>query len=417
MLTMPSLVRNVVLGVVVCLTWLPSLSVEQELQLDYRLNEHLVFIPAGESGAALMETTVFQPNGPGPFPLLIINHGKDAVAPRQQQRERFIVMATAFVKRGYAVMVPMRQGFSNSTGRYREFGCNMTANGYAQANDVRDVVHFARQQNWIDGERIVIAGQSYGGMATVALGAQHLPGVRGLINFAGGLRDDTNNCDWRAALVRAFGTYGTANKTASLWLYGANDSLFEPKLVAHMHDAFVRSGGHARLVEYGAFKRDAHGMLASRDGEKVWWRETEAFLKQIDMPTEERYAVVAQPTLPESDFAQLDDVDAVPFMGELGRSGYREYLAKLTPRAFAVSANGAWCWAEEGEDPDARALATCEKKGKLPCRLYSIDTKVVWHADPAAVQRSAAIDSGAASAVNGAASGVSAVGRTAVAAN
>lgn len=416
MVKMSSLVRHVALGCVACLAWLPSLSVEQELQLDYRLNEHLLFIPAGESGTALMETTVFQPNGPGPFPLLIINHGKDAVAPRQQPRDRFIVMATAFVKRGYAVMVPMRQGFSNSTGRYREFGCNMTANGYAQANDVRDVVHFARQQDWIDGEHIVIAGQSYGGMATVALGAQQLPGVRGLINFAGGLRDDANGCDWRTELVRAFGTYGTANKTASLWLYGANDSLFEPQLVARMHDAYVGAGGQARLVEYGAFKRDAHGMLASRDGEKIWWRETEAFLKQIGMPTEERYAVVAQPTLPNSDFAKLDDVDAVPYMGELGRTGYREYLARLTPRAFAVSANGAWCWAEEGEDPDARALATCEKKGKQPCRLYSIDEKVVWRADPAAAPRSAAIDSGTGNGVSGTGNGVSAaVGGTAAA--
>lgn len=405
MVTMLLLMRHAVLGIVVCLTWLPSLSVEQELQLDYRLNEHLLFIPAGETGTARMETTVFQPNGPGPFPLLIINHGKDAVAPRQQVRERFIVMATAFVKRGYAVMVPMRQGFSNSTGRYRDFGCNMTANGYAQASDVRDVVHFARQQDWIDGERIVIAGQSYGGMATVALGAQHLPGVRGLINFAGGLRDDTNHCDWRTALVRAFGTYGAANNSASLWLYGANDALFEPQLVAQMHGAFVRSGGHARLVEYGAFKRDAHGMLASRDGEKIWWRETEPFLKQIGMPTEVRYAVAAQPTLPDSNFAKLDDVDAVPYMGEPGRSGYREYLARLTPRAFAVSANGAWCWAEEGEDPNARALATCEKKGQQPCRLYSIDEKVVWRADPAAVQHGAVSAS-----IGGAANGVGGAG-------
>ena len=414
MVNLLSSVRNIALACVVCLTWLPSLSVEQELQLDYRLNERLVFIPAGESGKAMMETTVFQPNGPGPFPLLIINHGKDAGAPRQQPRERFIFMATAFVKRGYAVMVPMRQGFGHSTGRYRDFGCNMTANGYAQANDVRDVVHFARQQDWIDGERIVVAGQSYGGMATLALGAQALPGVRGLINFAGGLRDEANGCDWRAQLVRAFGAYGTANPVASLWLYGANDSLFGPDLVARMHDAFVRAGGQARLVEYGAFKRDAHGMLASRDGEKIWWRETEAFLRQIGMPTEERYAVVAQPTLPNSDFAKLDDVAAVPYMGELGRRAYREYLAKMTPRAFAVSANGAWCWAEEGEDPDGRALATCEKKSKQPCSLYSIDEKVVWRADPAAVQRTAAansvnsvngVDSGAANRANSAVGG------------
>jgi dienelactone hydrolase len=408
MVRVSSSVRNFTLGFIACLTLLPSLSVEQELQLDYRLNEHIVLIPAGNTGHAMMETTVFQPNGSGPFPLLIINHGKDAGAPSQQPRDRFIFMATAFVKRGYAVMVPMRQGFSNSTGHYRDFGCNMTANGYSQANDVRDAVNYAREQDWIDGDHIVVAGQSYGGMATIALGTEQLPGVRGLINFAGGLRDDANRCDWRAELVRAFGSYGANNKIASLWMYGANDSLFGPELVSRMHDAFVRSGGHARLVEYGAFKRDAHGMIASRDGEKIWWGEAERFLKQIGMPTEERYAITAQPTLPKSDFAKLDDVDAVPYMSERGRSAYREYLAKMTPRAFAVSPTGAWCWAEEGEAPDSRALATCEKKSGQPCRLYSVDEQVVWRADPAAVQRGAMVASRAAPEAGGAVGGTAA---------
>jgi dienelactone hydrolase len=402
-------VRNITLGFIVCLTLLPSLAVEQEIQLDYRLNEHIVLIPAGKNGKAMMETTVFQPNGPGPFPLLILNHGKDAGAPSHQSRDRFIFMATAFVKRGYAVMVPMRQGFANSTGRYRDFGCNMTANGYSQADDVLAAVNFARQQDWIDSDHIVVAGQSYGGLATMALGTKDLPGVRGLINFAGGLRDDANGCDWRSELVRAFGNYGASNKIASLWMYGANDSLFGPDLVSRMHDAFVRSGGAARLVEYAAFKRDAHGMIASRDGEKIWWRETESFLKQIGMPTEERYKITAQPTLPKSDFAKLEDADAVPYVGEHGRSAYREYLSKMTPRAFAVSPNGAWCWAEEGEDPDSRALATCEKKGGQPCRLYSVDENVVWRNDPEAVQRAATIASETAPRVDGAVGGTAAV--------
>ena len=42
------------------------------------------------------------------------------------------------------------------------------------------------------------------------------------------------------------------------------------------------------------------------------------------------------------------------------------------------SGSGAWCWAEEGEDPDTRALATCAKKSDQPCQLYSVDDYVVW---------------------------------------
>ena len=361
-----------------CWTLTPSLAVEQEMPVNFRMNEQIILIPAGPDKRASLQTTVFRPNGPGPFPLLVINHGKEAGDPRRQRRDRFVFMATAFVKRGYAVMVPMRQGFADSTGTYADFGCNMTANGQAQAADVLDAVSFARDQTWIDPERIIIAGQSYGGLATIALGTQYVPGVRGLINFAGGLRNDGKHCDWRAELVRAFGTYGDSNKIPSLWLYGINDSLFAPALVSRMHTAFVSSGGQARLHEFAAFKRDSHGILASRDGEKIWWHEAERFLKQVGMPTEEVVAVGPPPALPQTDFAKLDDIAAVPYLSEQGRVAYRAYLDKLMPRAFAVSPSGAWCWAEEGEDPDTRALATCAEKSSQPCQLYSVDDYVVW---------------------------------------
>jgi dienelactone hydrolase len=368
------------------------LAVEQELPTDFRLNEQVLMIPAGPARSASLQTTVFRPNGPGPFPLLVINHGKEAGAPQSQARDRFIFMATAFVKRGYAVMVPMRQGFASSTGTYSYHGCDMTANGYAQAADVLDVIAFARELDWIDDEHIVIAGQSYGGMATVALGTRHVPGLRALINFAGGLRDDSPQCDWRSALVRAFGEYGQHNKVPSLWLYGLNDSLFGPDLVLRMHDAFVRAGGKARLYAFGEFKRDAHGLLASRDGERVWGPETRRFLQEAGMPTEEIYQVARPPALPKSNFARIDDIDAVPYLSANGRAAYREYLGKMSPRAFAVSPSGAWCWAEEGEAPDSRALATCALKSKQPCQLYSVDDDVVW---PAKVAAGSMADAGA----------------------
>jgi dienelactone hydrolase len=327
----------------------------------------------------MLETTVFQPNGPGPFPLLIINHGKDPGRPSMQPRDRFYHMAHAFVARGYAVMVPMRQGFASSTGEYHDHGCDMTANGYSQAEDILDTLAYARQQPWVDNEHIVVAGQSYGGLATIALGTRELPGVRGLLNFAGGLRDDTDRCAWRSALVSAFTEYGANNKIPSLWMYGENDSLFGPDLANRIHQAFEQAGGKARLVEYAAFKRDSHGMVASRDGEKVWLSDTEKFLKQVGMPTRVLYDVPEPPTPPVTNFAKIDDVEAVPHLSENGRKAYREYLTKMTPRAFALSPSGAWCWAEEGEDPDARALATCSAKSSQPCKLYSIDESIVWN--------------------------------------
>jgi hypothetical protein len=98
------------------------------------------------------------------------------------------------------------------------------------------------------------------------------------------------------------------------------------------------------------------------------------------MPADEVYAV-AEPAAPaRTDFAPLDDVAAVPYLPDSGRDAYRAFLDKMTPRAFALSASGAWGWAEEGEEPDERAVAACQVKSSQPCRLYTVDDYVVWPA-------------------------------------
>ena len=47
-------------------------------------------------------------------------------------------------------------------------------------------------------------------------------------------------------------------------------------------------------------------------------------------------------------------------------------------RAFALSPGGAWGWAAEGDDPTLRALSSCQKQSREPCRLYAVDDDVVW---------------------------------------
>ncbi len=357
---------------------LPSQAQRVPLPLDARLNEQIIMVPAGDGMHEALETTVFRPGGPGPFPLLLMNHGKQAGPARQQQRERFIYMATEFVRRGYAVMLPMRTGFAQSTGTYRDFGCDMLANARGQARDVLDALAYARRQSWVDLERIVVAGQSYGGMAALALATRTLPGVRGVFNFAGGLRVDMPGCDWPSALAKAFATFGAYSRIPSLWLYGANDSYFAPALVQRLFHSFAGSGGRGELFAYGPFKRDAHLTLGSRDGVAVWLPPAERFLQKIGMPVRQVYAVADAPSPPDTHFALQGDIAAVPYLAEQGRAAYRTFLGKTTPRAFAVSASGAWGWAEEGESPDFRALASCQRRSSTPCQLYSVDESVVW---------------------------------------
>lgn len=347
--------------------------------LSPSLNEEIVMVPAVSGDEQVMlQTTIFKPPGNGPFPVVVMNHGKALGNPSNQRRDRFMAFSREFVKRGYVVVIPMRKGFAGSTGRYVERPCDMTGNAQAQADDLRGALDYIVSQPWADPSRIVVAGQSYGGLTAMAFATQNFPGVRGVINFAGGLRIYGGSCQWQSSLIDAFSSFGGKAAVPTLWFYGANDSHFDPEIASRLHQAYVSAGGQAKLIAYGAFKNDAHGMSGSRDGVKIWWPETEAFLKDIGLPVDESIDIAGDIRPPKSNYAELDDVDAVPFLGAKGREQYRTFLTKSMPRAFAVSSTGSWSWAEDGDDPAAQVLTSCQKKSGEPCQLYAVDDVVVW---------------------------------------
>lgn len=103
---------------------------------------------------------------------------------------------------------------------------------------------------------------------------------------------------------------------------------------------------------------------------------------------EQPVATAAPPQPPRiaTGFAAIDDVDAIPFLGDRGRAEYRKWLALPTPKAFAIAPNG-YYWLTQGVrpkdaslpiDPVERALAGCERSAGMPCKLYAINGSVVW---------------------------------------
>ena len=145
----------------------------QPVELNASLNETVVQIPKPGLFTVELETTIYKPDGAGPFPVALINHGKAFGDPRFQSRYRPGLAARYFLQRGYAVVVPMRQGFSKSGGSYIGGGCNVQSNGQVQASDVKAVLDHVTQQTWADKERMVVLGQSHGGWTTLAFGAQN----------------------------------------------------------------------------------------------------------------------------------------------------------------------------------------------------------------------------------------------------
>lgn len=255
--------------------------------LDAKLNEQIVMLPVGDGGPKL-ETTIFKPDGAGPFPLVVINHGKAFGNPYFQPRARYLVAAREFVRLGYLVAAPMRQGFSKSGGGYVDPRCNFTSNGRLQAEDIKGALDTLVKREDVDPARILLIGQSHGGLAVMAFGGTYnYPGVKGIINFAGGLKWSDSSCQWESSLVRAFGTYGETSKVPTLWFYGDNDSYWGPAddLPTRMHAAYSKAGGTAKLVAFGKFDGgDAHGMFGAGAGLKIWRDPAQEFLRGIGMP-------------------------------------------------------------------------------------------------------------------------------------
>jgi len=238
----------------------------------------------GFLGGQTFETTLFLPDGIGPFPVVVINHGKALGNTRFQERYRPLLATSFFLQRGYAVVVPMRGGFSKSTGSYIDGGCNIESNGLVQAEDVKAVLDYIVQQPWADSERMLMMGSSHGGWTSLAFGTLNYSGVRGLVNFAGGLRQP--NCSaWEHGLARAAASYGQKTKIPSLWFYGDNDSYFSPYTYKGMYSRYTAAGGQAKLVAFGIFERDAHNMFESYAGQSIWEPEMIRFLESLGLPT------------------------------------------------------------------------------------------------------------------------------------
>jgi dienelactone hydrolase len=342
------------------------------------LNEKILRLPGDPDRPVTLEVTLYTPAGRGPFPLAVLNHGATNVGNGNRgTRYRYTFNAFYFLSRGYAVALPMARGFAGSGGDLVHDGCNLEAVGQENAQDIRAVIDALRRQPDIDGGRIVIAGQSFGGWTTMALGSMEIPGVRGWIGFSPALR--TSDCQWQdQAMISNARRFGATARYSSLWFYGDNDSVLPVATWHTLFSAYSAGAKKAELVPVGAFMTDSHQLLSFPEGLPIWTPRVDAFLARVGLPSAQKYpAYLPTPTPPASHFAAIDDVSAVPGLNDRGRDAYRKFLAMRFPRVFALAPGGAVSATDGGFDPLARALAACAKSN-VACAPYAIDGQVVW---------------------------------------
>jgi dienelactone hydrolase len=235
---------------------------------------------------------VFRPIGAGPFPLVVINHGIPVnIADARTQKPGYSAASAWFAEQGFIVIVAQRPGFGESDGPYLEpsgpcSNRDYVHDGRRTAAVESAIVRTASQLPDVDPRRIIVVGQSAGGLGAIALADAPPPGVVGIINFAGGRGGDDHEhiCSGADRLAQAAGTFGRENQVPQLWLYAVNDHFFPPAVAHMLFDAYAAGSKPAvRFVELPAFDGDGHKTLGSADP-AVWAKSVAAFLADVQKP-------------------------------------------------------------------------------------------------------------------------------------
>jgi dienelactone hydrolase len=250
--------------------------------------QEIVGIPAA-TGATL-RTRVLRPPGSGPFPLAIISHGSPPDPSQRPAMEvpTFASASSWLLQRGYTVALPLRRGYGETGGRWREnYGACSNPDyyraGLTSAEDIQAAIGFFRARSDVQRDRILLIGQSAGGWGSIAAASRNPAGVFAVINVAGGRgggNPKVGNCT-PGRLVEAAARYGATARIPSLWLYAANDSFFGPDLARKMFDAYVRAGAKAEYVALPAFGSDGHRLFGAPDGRALWQPPVEKFLTEF----------------------------------------------------------------------------------------------------------------------------------------
>lgn len=228
-----------------------------------------------------LSTYLYLPPGKGPFPLVVLNHGKSPGGTMQPDT-MFKWQARVFLERGYAVMAPNRPGLGKSSGGYVH-SCEVKSDARIWADSVKVAIDYVKTLPEIDGSKIVVIGQSQGGITSVALGEQNVPGVLGIVNFAGGSRDE--RCGgWENELVDSYKAYGADSTVPTIFFYGDNDGHWgDGTLSEQFFTAYHAGNPNSTYVDEGTFAKGDSHFFFSKDGYQAWGKQLWQFFDGLGL--------------------------------------------------------------------------------------------------------------------------------------
>ena len=259
----------------------------QELQDSWQspsLDGEVVTFPSGE---LTLHGVWYKPDGTGPFPAVVYNHGS---ASGMLSKQAFDALGPVFAKHGWVFFGPYRrgQGLSSSAGKYigdEIAGATKTggvASGAAtmvrlletdHLNDQLAALAWLRTQKFVRADQIAAAGNSFGGIEAV-LGAEHAS-YCAAIDSAGGAQS------WaQAPELQSLMTRSVRNSRAPIFFFQAeNDYDLSPSRV--LSSAMKDVGKEFELKIYPPFGTSAQdGHTFGYFGSSVWADDVFRFLNK-----------------------------------------------------------------------------------------------------------------------------------------
>lgn len=230
----------------------------------------------GDGRPVKLETLVFKPEGTGPFPLAVVNHGSTGAGTDPSlfgetwSNDWF---ADVLNQRGWMVAFPQRRGRGQSDGTYDEGFSADRWKGYScdtktslkgadrAAEDLHAAVTALRKRPDVSDHPVLLAGQSRGGMLSIAYAGRHPKHIAGVVNFVGGWMGEL--CENAAIINQTLSRQGAGLKTPTLWVYGADDLFYSIDHSQKNFLAFVEAGGTGSFEEVAVRGRNnGHWVMA-----------------------------------------------------------------------------------------------------------------------------------------------------------
>ena len=236
-----------------------------------------LFLP-GKAGK--LQAWLWRPSGPGPFPVIVYNHGSEQ-DPVVGTRD---TLGPFFVSHGYAILFPYRRGAGKSEGTYWKDVVDKKPDGeqasatidelVLENDDIVSAIAWTRAQPWAQRDQINVAGCSFGGIETLFTAERPIAGLRAAVDFAGASMSWAKSPQLQSRLLRSV----ESAKVPVFFVQAQNDFNTAPSstLSAAMRAKKLPNRVHI-FPPFGTTPMQGHAMFCMK-GMSVWGDEVLQFL-------------------------------------------------------------------------------------------------------------------------------------------